>query len=387
MLTMPIKSDRIKSCFLFLAFVLVCSPAFAQRNPKNQVRIQGKLRLKDQVDMVYLTYRSDGARKSDSTRPRRGRFRFAANVGEPAVATVRLRFAAPADGDRRQDESRQLLLYRGAVQLDIRHDMESAQIRGAGQDDLQNFLQLIGPFDAENAALREQYRQLKQSDNRQQMRAVGLKQDDVRKAKSAAIYSFLLNHPKTVIGMYALNMYAGEYIDVAQAEPVYNNLLDELRTSPSGLKFAQRMQTIKNTRVGALAPDFIQNDTSGMPVSLSDFKGRYVLLEFWGSWCYPCRQENPHVVKAYNTYKDRNFTVLSIGIEMNETKEAWLQAIKKDELTWTHVSDFRYFKNEVALLYGINAVPYSFLIDPEGRIIAKNLRGKGLAAKLQELFD
>ncbi len=130
--------------------------------------------------------------------------------------------------------------------------------------------------------------------------------------------------------------------------------------------------------------DFTQNDVNEKPVSLSSLRGKYVLVDFWASWCGPCRQENPNVVKAFNQYKDKGFTVL--GVSLDQKKEPWLKAIEKDQLTWTHVSDLKYWQNEVAVQYGINAIPASFLLDPNGRIIGKNLRGEALTKKLAELM-
>lgn len=132
--------------------------------------------------------------------------------------------------------------------------------------------------------------------------------------------------------------------------------------------------------------NFTQNDTLGNAVSLASFKGKYVLLDFWASWCGPCRAENPNVVKAYNKYKDKGFTILSVSLDQPGKHQAWMDAIHKDGLTWTHVSDLKFWDNEVAKQYGIRAIPQNFLIDPEGKIIAKDLRGDELTKTLSELF-
>ncbi len=144
---------------------------------------------------------------------------------------------------------------------------------------------------------------------------------------------------------------------------------------------------IQNTRVGTIgsvAIDFSQEDTEGKMVSLSSFRGKYVLVDFWASWCRPCRDENPNVVKAYNKFKDKNFTVL--GVSLDKDKDAWLRAIKSDNLTWTQLSDLKFWNNEVAMKYKIQSIPQNILVDPDGKIIAKNLRGAELHSTLSKLL-
>lgn len=138
--------------------------------------------------------------------------------------------------------------------------------------------------------------------------------------------------------------------------------------------------------VGQTAPEIALPDPDGKEIKLSSFRGKYVLVDFWASWCVPCRQENPNVVSAYQKFKNKNFTILGVSLDRPGQKEAWLKAIKDDQLTWSHISDLQFWNSAVVPLYGIEGIPYNVLVDPEGKIIAESLRGAALEAKLSELL-
>ena len=197
--------------------------------------------------------------------------------------------------------------------------------------------------------------------------------------------TFIIQNPKAYISLLLLSEYGKLTENYIKADSLFSVLDPVLRSGKTAVSIRDYIAKEKKTSIGALSPDFSLSDSSGKKIPLSSLKGKYVLLDFWASWCGPCRQENPNVVQAYRSFKDKGFTVF--GVSLDRDRKSWLKAINADGLTWGHVSDLKYWGSEAAILYGINAIPRNFLLDPEGKIIARDLRGPALIEKLNEIFD
>ena len=196
---------------------------------------------------------------------------------------------------------------------------------------------------------------------------------------------FVNTHTDSYITPLAVIRYNQIADDILKTEKLYNKLDPKIKATSMGQYIAQQITEGKVNGKGSVLPDFSQPDTSGVSVSLSSLRGKYVLVDFWASWCGPCRQENPNVVAAFNKYKSKNFTVL--GVSLDKAKPAWIEAINMDGLTWTHISDLQGWQNSVAQQFQIFNIPQNILIGPDGKVIGKNLRGAALERKLARVLN
>lgn len=221
------------------------------------------------------------------------------------------------------------------------------------------------------------------------LRGLSLKYVGVLKQKVLTNKQFVIDlGKKSPVALLAFGSIISSfsYSPVA-ADSLYNQLGKSYQELPAGQYIRKQIETFKSADIGQMARNFTLPDTAGKMIALSSYRGKYVLLDFWASWCVPCRAESPALRAGYQQFKDKNFAILQVSVDSQHAKGAWLKAIATDQVSqWAHVSDLMGIKNQAAVLYGITRIPQNFLIDPSGKIIAKNLRGEGLAKKLAELL-
>lgn len=368
--------------------ILVALPVWA--SAQQDYVIKGKVGTLNAPAKAYISYRLNGANQLDSSNVENGEFSFQGTVEDPTSAVLVLAHKGEPVMQLETPDLLPVFLEKGEINVQSGDSLAKATLKGTALNEDQAVLnKAMSSVKGDEAEVMAMYYGASdekrateefQKEFQQRYEAFQTKQEDI-------IDGFIKENPKSLVSMYTLRSSVDPARDYEKAQQLYSALSTEVQGSKIGAEYGALLNVAKGTSIGSAAPDFTMNDTAEKPVTLSSFKGKYVLIDFWASWCGPCRQENPNVVAAFNRFKEKNFTVLGVSLDRPNGKEAWLKAIQDDELAWTQVSDLKFWDNEAAKLYGVRGIPANFLVDPEGKIIAKNLRGEDLHNKLQELLQ
>ena len=359
--------------YLLLGFVLCC--VSGTLNAQKKFSVKGEIAGAAEKAAVSLHYDNPANEPIAKSEINKGKFELKGTIEDPAL------YVLVVEGAKQN-----LGIFLDGSQLKVKAQIDSlptAKVSGSAlQDEFQNFRNQFDPYFFRIDQIGKQINNPTYATGRDSLLQIVRPLISELDTKADA---YIVAHKQSAVTPLLLYFLYSFFQQPEPLERRFNELGAPAQKSYYGKMVEKIINENKVGSVGSVAPDFAQADTSGNMISLKSFRGKYVLVDFWASWCGPCRMENPNVVEAFNKYKDKNFTVL--GISLDRSKDPWLQAIYQDGLAWTHVSDLKFWSNDVARMYKISSIPQNLLLDPEGKIIAKNLRGEELQNKLEELFQ
>lgn len=354
--------------------------------------IKGQIGKLGKPAKAFLLINMEGKQVLDSAVLVNGAFTFKGSVPSPMEATLRLKHDNTPEipGKRIKVDGMAIILGNENITITGKDSIRTAVIKGSTlTDESQKVDNFLRPIYAKLQTLNKEYSDAPEAKKQDQSYILDLEKRArlVEKEILDAKISYAKHNPDKYMALMALNSTLSPGFDAVEMEKVFMALKPELRDSYFGKQVGLRIATFKKTQEGVEAADFSQPDVDGKIVKLSDYRGKYVLIDFWASWCAPCRRENPNLVKAYEQYKAKGFEILGVSLDKAADKAKWIKAIADDKLTWKQVGDMKGWENEAAVNYEVKAIPMNFLIDPSGKIIAKELRGAALDAKLKQLFE
>lgn len=364
----------MKKLFYLFAFVLF----LASCSSEPHYVVSGNIDGSDSITF-YLQKREAGKTVSiDSAVSKNGKFKFeGGKVDYPQLVQL-------VAGDTRKRTS----FYLENAKISVVGSLDSlfnAEISGSiTQDEYNSFVSANKVLTDQYSKIYTEYQSARQEGDDAKLSDLEKLGDEIEKQMLQLQKDFVNNNPASYVSPSLLSSMSYD-MEADEIEAMINNLDTAVAAIPSVKSLKDRVMLMKTVAVGQKAPDFTMNDVEGKPVTLSSKIGtKLLLVDFWAAWCGPCRQENPNVVKVYNQFHKKGFDVF--GVSLDQKKEDWVKAIADDKLSWTHVSDLQYWSNAAAKMYAVNAIPANFLLDENGIIIGRNLRGENLYNKVNEVL-
>ena len=372
--------------------IIAALAPFAVAAQSPNFTITGKIGNLNAPAKIYLDYSAEGKGKSDSATLVNGTFKFTGYI--PGIASSRMTLSREGIRDKEiyatgTGDVIYVNFGKEHIQINSADSLYNAKWKGSKvYDEMKAFDKEVGPTVMtvhHNANVQLKLATPEQQKDSTYFKMLDRKVQALRASRGEKMLQFAKNNPDSYFALQALSESVSGYgVKPAVVLPLFNKLAEPLRLSYAGQGLYKMLNAHTVTALGSKAPDFTQNDVNGKPVSLSDFKGKYVLVEFWASWCSPCRAESPNLLKQYAAFKDKGFEILGVSVDSDKGK--WLEAIKKDGLTWPQISDLKGWDNEARKVYGISGVPANFLVSPDGKIVGTHLTGEALNKKLAEVM-
>jgi len=358
-------------------FLLLALSGFAACSSPDGFVIKGNIQGQPKGEVALLKYDGTKWDVEDTAKLDEGNFVLKGKTDLPELRVIRL---------GQQKLVSQFFAENGKINVQAYADsLDKTQVTGSKSNEVfSQFTDEMKRLSKEATGIQQRYAKARMSGDEDGMKKAQIDIEAMVDNQKVYAKNFIREHKNSTVAPFVALWQFGQQASFQDLDTLVAFFDPSIKESIYVKELQKMADQRRVTGVGAVAPDFTMNDPDGKPFTLSSLRGKYVLLDFWASWCAPCRQENPNVVKMYNEYKDKGFDVL--GVSLDRDHDAWVKAIKDDHLTWHHVSDLKYWNNEVAREYGVTSIPHSLLLDKDGKIIATNLRGEALADKLKELF-
>lgn len=367
---------KLFSIVLVLGISLFSCDGGSKAAGEGKIRISGTLTNMPQGSLVLSEFTDSRPIVLDTLEVNEGEYSFDLDLDSPKFLELDLY------GERKI----RLALYDEDVE--VNYDFANAEsLEILGSEDSQEMIKiesLMTNYQEQVNALNEEYYAAMSANDTEAIKAIQAKALDLEANQSDQVKTVINSMGDSFAALAGLG-----FLNTKNDFPFIDSLVTELNQrypdTKMILQMKQQLDEIRMLSIGQVAPEIESTNPNGELLKLSDYRGKYVLIDFWAAWCKPCRQENPNLVRMYAEYKDKGLEIF--GVSLDRAREPWVEAIAADGLTWPQVSDLTYFDGPAPTTYQINAIPASFLLDPEGRIIAQNLRGASLENKLAEIFD